>query len=107
MVLAESEVLFDIFVNGVSVFSTESLIPLSGPNLLSRVDHDGRVEEETKDAGLTTFYSPQIVGEVIAGRRSSQSWPSSTGVDNHAIASVPGRFGVALAPSRLGVSSLV
>ena len=37
-VLAESEVLFDIFVNGVSVFSVESLIPLSGPNLLARVD---------------------------------------------------------------------
>lgn len=37
-VLAESEVLFDIFVNGVSVFSVESLIPLSGPNLSSRVD---------------------------------------------------------------------
>ena len=37
-VLAESELLFDIFVNGVSVFSVESLIPLSGPNLLALVD---------------------------------------------------------------------
>jgi len=37
-VLAESEVLFDIFVNGVSVFSVESLIPLSGPNLSALVD---------------------------------------------------------------------
>jgi len=37
-VLAESEVLFDIFVNGVSVFSTESLIALSGPNQFALVD---------------------------------------------------------------------
>ena len=37
-VLAESEVLFDIFVNGVSVFSVESLIPLSGPNQLALVE---------------------------------------------------------------------
>ena len=37
-VLAESEVLFDIFVNGVSVFQTESLIPLSGPNLRALVE---------------------------------------------------------------------
>jgi len=36
--LAESEVLFDIFVNGVSVFSVESLIPLSGPNQLALVE---------------------------------------------------------------------
>ena len=37
-VLAEAEVPFDIFVNGVSVFSTETLIPLSGPNLSALVD---------------------------------------------------------------------
>jgi hypothetical protein len=37
-VLAESEVLFDIFVNGVSVFSVESLIPLSGPNKSALVE---------------------------------------------------------------------
>jgi len=37
-VLAESEVLFDIFVNGVSVFQVDSLLPLSGPNLLARID---------------------------------------------------------------------
>jgi hypothetical protein len=42
-VLAESEVLFDIFVNGVSVFSVESLIPLSGPNLLARVDQINQI----------------------------------------------------------------
>lgn len=37
-VLAESEVLFDIFVNGVSVFNIESLIPLSGPNQFALVE---------------------------------------------------------------------
>jgi hypothetical protein len=37
-VLAESEVLFDIFVNGISVFQIESLIPLSGPNQRALVD---------------------------------------------------------------------
>src|SRR5687767_2497235 len=37
-VLAESEVLFDIFVNGVSVFQIDSLIPLSGPNLQAFVE---------------------------------------------------------------------
>ena len=37
-VLAESEVLFDIFVNGVSVFQIDSLIPLSGPNLRALVE---------------------------------------------------------------------
>ena len=42
-VLAESEVLFDIFVNGVSVFSVESLIPLSGPNLFARVDQINQI----------------------------------------------------------------
>ena len=42
-VLAESEVLFDIFVNGVSVFSVESLIPLSGPNLSALVDGTSQI----------------------------------------------------------------
>jgi hypothetical protein len=37
-VLAESETVFDIFVNGISIFQTESLLPLSGPNLKAVVD---------------------------------------------------------------------
>jgi hypothetical protein len=42
-VLAESEVMFDIFVNGISVFQIDSLIPLSGPNLRALVEASNQI----------------------------------------------------------------
>ncbi|HVF24010.1 MAG TPA: PEP-CTERM sorting domain-containing protein [Pyrinomonadaceae bacterium] len=42
-VLGESEVLFDVFVNGISVFQIDSLIPLSGPNLRALVEASNQI----------------------------------------------------------------
>jgi len=47
-VLAESEVLFDIFVTGISVFQTESLIPLSGPNLFALVEGSNQLRAQLR-----------------------------------------------------------
>ena len=66
-VLAESELLFDIFVNGVSVFQIDSLIPLSGPNLRTLVDVPGSISRRiTLQGGVTNTVEVRLSTRALA-----------------------------------------
>lgn len=66
-VLAESEVLFDIFVNGISVFQTESLIPLSGPNLSALVEGSNALSRTiTLQGGATNAIEFRLTTGAVA-----------------------------------------
>ncbi|MFN2406983.1 MAG: PEP-CTERM sorting domain-containing protein [Pyrinomonadaceae bacterium] len=66
-VLAESEVLFDIFVNGVSVFQIDSLIPLSGPNLRALVEASDQISRTiTLQGGVENTINVRLSTRALA-----------------------------------------
>ena len=65
--LAESEVLFDIFVNGTSIFQTESLLPISGPNRRAFVDGVNQLSRTiTLQGGATNTISVRLLTRSLA-----------------------------------------